>query len=82
MILWMLDSGKKEKDPGVLLPGQQADRKAASDVRFEDDADRKGFLKVTNRSSQRIIIESLSTWTGEQEDDCHEEEEGTIPTAL
>ena len=66
----------------MLLPGQQVDRKAASDVRVEEKADRKGFLKVTNGSSQRITIESVSRWKGEQEDDGHEEEEGSMPTAL
>ena len=41
----------------------------------EDEADWEGFLKVTNRSSQSIIIESLSRWKGEQQDDSHQEEE-------
>ena len=54
----------------------------AWEVWVEEEADRKGFLKVTNRSSQRIMIESLSRWKGEQEDDGHEEEEGSMPRAL
>ena len=33
------------------------------------------FLKVTKRSSQSIIIESLSRWKGEQQDDSHQREE-------
>ena len=35
----------------------------------------EGFLKVMNRSSQRIIIESVSRWKREQQDDSHQEEE-------
>ena len=58
----------------MLVADQRVDRKEASDVRVEEEADREGFLKVTNRSSQSITIESLSRWKGEQEDDSHEEE--------
>ena len=81
-VLSKIASGKEEGSdgPGVLLPGQRVDRKAASDVRVEVKADREGFPKVTNGSSQWIIIESLSWWKGEQEDDSNEKEEGSIPT--
>ena len=55
-VLSKIASGKEEGSdyPGVLLPGQRVDRKAASDVRVEDKADREE--KVTNGSSQWIII--------------------------
>ena len=49
--------------------------KEAWDVWVEEEADWEGFLKVMNRSSQSIIIESLSRWKGEQQDDSHQEEE-------
>ena len=48
----------------------------------EEEAEREEILKVMNRSPQRITIESLTRWKGEQEDDSHEEEEGNIPAAL
>ena len=75
-VLSEIASAKEEgsDDPGVLLRGQRRDKRSVGGVGSMRRRT-EGFLKVTNRSSQSIIIESLSRRKGEQQDDSHQEEE-------
>ena len=68
-VLSKIASAKEEGSdyPGTMVPGQRVDSKEAWDVWDEEEADREGFLQVTNRSSQRTVVESLRRWRGRQQ---------------